>query len=113
MDTNYDRISKEYKRSKLQPWRTHIENYTLFRLVGDVKGKAVIDLACGEGYYTRQLRERGADRVVGVDLSQGMIDLAAAQEARSPLDIEYVVQDVRQLAPPRRFDLAVAGYLLN
>ena len=56
MDTDYDRIAEQYKRAKLQPWRTHIERYTLLRLLVDVRGKTVIDLACGEGYYTRELR---------------------------------------------------------
>jgi toxoflavin synthase len=53
VDTDYDRIAGQYKRAKLQPWRTHIERYTLLRLVGDVAEKAVIDLDCGEGYNTR------------------------------------------------------------
>ena len=38
MTTNYDGIAKEYQASKLQPWRTHIERYTLLRLTGDVRG---------------------------------------------------------------------------
>src|SRR4051794_21135251 len=97
MDTDYDRIAEKYKRAKLQPWRTHIERYTLLRLVGNLAGKAVIDLACGEGYYTRELRRGGAARVVGVDLSQGMIALAEAEEAREPLGIEYRVGDARTL----------------
>jgi hypothetical protein len=25
MDTEYDRIAKQYKRARPQPWRTHIE----------------------------------------------------------------------------------------
>ena len=53
MDTDYDRIAEQYQRARLRPWRTHIERYTPLRLAGDVAGKAVIDLACGEGYYTR------------------------------------------------------------
>jgi SAM-dependent methyltransferase len=113
MGTDYDEIADQYKRAKLQPWRTHIERYTLLRLVGDVAGKAVIDLACGEGYYTRELRRRGAAPVVGVDLSGEMIRLAQAEEARQPLGIEYRVGDVRSLDMPGRFDLAFAAYLLN
>ena len=66
MDTDYDRIAEQYKRARPQPWRTHIERYTLLRLSGDVAGKTVIDLACGEGYYARALRQQGAARVVGV-----------------------------------------------
>ena len=88
MGTDYDRIATKYKRAKLQPWRAHLEQYTLLRLAGDLAGKAVIDLACGEGYYTRLLRQAGAARVVGVDLSHEMIGLADAQEALEPLGIE-------------------------
>jgi SAM-dependent methyltransferase len=113
VDTDYDRIAEQYKRAKLQPWRTHIERYTLLRLAGDVAGKAVIDLACGEGYYTRALRAQGAARALGVDLSRGMIELAEAEEARRPLGVEYLVGDVRELAVPGEFDLAFAAYLLN
>jgi SAM-dependent methyltransferase len=113
MDTDYDRIAEKYKQWKLQPWPTHLERYTMLRLAGDVTGKAVIDLACGEGYYTRALRQQGAARVVGVDLSRGMIALAEAEEARRPLGLEYRVGDVRTLEVPGEFDLVFAAYLLN
>ena len=76
MLTDYNPIAEQYKRAKLQPWRSHIEAYTLFALVGDPAGQTVVDLACGEGYYTRLLRQRGASRVIGVDRSPGMIRLA-------------------------------------
>src|SRR6516165_2227898 len=113
MDTDYDKIAEQYKRARLQPWRTHIERYTLLRLAGDVAGKAVIDLACGEGYYTRALRQQGAARVVGVDLSRAMIELAEAEEARRPLGVQYRVGDVRTLEVSGEFDLVFAAYLLN
>lgn len=113
MDTDYDRIAEQYQRARPQPWRTHIERYTLLRLSGDMAGKTVIDLACGEGYYTRALRQQGAARVVGVDLSRAMIGLADAEEARRPLGLEYRVGDVRTLEVPGEFDLAFAAYLLN
>jgi predicted methyltransferase len=32
----------------------------LLRLIGDPTGKAVIDIACGEGFYTRMIRQQGA-----------------------------------------------------
>src|SRR5262249_50052645 len=107
MATNYDTIADEYKRSKLQPWRRFIECFTLFELIGDVRGKAVLDLACGEGFYSRQLKERGAARGPGVDLSEGMIDLARSQEAREPMGIEYIVADAKELRLAEDFDLVV------
>ena len=97
MTTNYDPIAEQYKRSKQQPWRTHIEAFTLMKLIGGVAGQAVIDIACGEGFYTRMIRQRGAAKVTGVDLSRKMIELAAAAEARHQLGIEYVVGDGREL----------------
>jgi ubiquinone/menaquinone biosynthesis C-methylase UbiE len=113
MDTDYDQIAEQYKRAREQPWRTHIERYTLLRLVGDIAGKSVIDLACGEGHYTRVLRQQGAGRIVGVDLSRSMIRLAEDEEARQPLGIEYRVGDVQTLQVHEEFELAFAAYLLN
>ena len=61
-----DPIAEQYKRSKQQPWRADVEAFTLMRLIGDPVGKAVIDVACGEGFYTRMIRQRGAAKVSGV-----------------------------------------------
>ena len=113
MTTNYDAIAEQYRLSKQTPWRSHIECHTLFDIVGDVKGLAVVDIACGEGFYTRLLRHRGAARATGIDLSQGMVDLARRQEAAAPLGIDYRVGDGRALDIAPDYDLAVAGYLLN
>lgn len=113
MKTNYDPIAERYKRTKKQPWRSHVECYTLMQLIGDPTGLSVIDLACGEGFYARLIRERGAAKMTGVDLSAGMIALAREQEASQGLGIEYVVGDARSLKPPGQVDLVVAAYLLN
>ena len=113
MTTNYDPIAEQYKRSKQQPWRTFIECYTLLNLIGDLNGRSVLDVACGEGFYTRLLRQRGGTRVCGVDLSPGMIELARKQEADQQLGIEYIVGDGRELSHDEPFDLVVAAYLLN
>jgi ubiquinone/menaquinone biosynthesis C-methylase UbiE len=111
--TNYDPIAEQYKRSKATPWRKEIECYTLLDMAGRLDGLAVLDVACGEGFYTRLLRHAGAARVTGVDLSDGMVALARKQEAQAPLGIEYHVGDGRALDLPDRYDLVVAGYLLN
>jgi hypothetical protein len=41
MTTNYDPIAEQYKRSKQQPWRTHIEASSLMALIGDPSGKSI------------------------------------------------------------------------
>jgi SAM-dependent methyltransferase len=113
MATDYDAIAAEYKRAKQQPWRFYVERYTLLRLLGDLQGLAAVDLACGEGHYTRELKHRGAARVVGVDSSEGMIRLARREEEYRPLGIEYQVADARAFDGAGSFDLVVASYLLN
>lgn len=113
MTTDYDPIAEQYQRSKQQPWRTYIEAFSLMELIGDPTGLSVLDVACGEGFYTRQIRQRGASRVTGVDLSAGMIELAQRQEAVHQQGIDYVVADARQFAPAEQYDLVVAAYLLN
>jgi 2-polyprenyl-3-methyl-5-hydroxy-6-metoxy-1,4-benzoquinol methylase len=113
MNTDYDRIASEYKLSKLQPWRKLVEAHTFFKLVGDLANQSILDLACGDGFYTRQLKLRGASTVEGVDISKGMIELARASEEEYPLGVNYHIEDVLQLKLNKKYDLITASYLLN
>lgn len=112
MTTDYNKIADQYQKAKEQPWRIRVELFSLMNLIGDLEGKKVIDIACGEGWLTRELRRAGASEVVGVDISEEMIALARRQEAREPLGIEYRVEDARTIGPPEDFDLAVSNWLL-
>src|ERR1700741_4984541 len=47
----------------------------VFSLVGDVRGKTVLDFGCGSGENTFLLVRRGA-RVIGIDISAGLIERA-------------------------------------
>jgi SAM-dependent methyltransferase len=46
-----------------------------FHLLGDVRGKTVLDLGCGDGQNIIPLLERGA-HVIGIDISQDLIAIA-------------------------------------
>lgn len=50
----------------------------MLRLVGDVTGRRVLDLGCGEGRFCRMLSERGAE-TVGIDPTAGMVATASAR----------------------------------
>ena len=41
-----------------------------------VKDATVIDVGCGEGYCARKMVEMGAKKVIGSDISAGMIESA-------------------------------------
>jgi toxoflavin synthase len=113
MASHYDSIAQGYKKSKQLPFRLHIEAYTYFNMLGELEEKSLLDLACGEGFYTRQFKHQGGARVVGVDISEKMIELAKQEEAREPQDIEYILGDAVELGKIGSFDLVVASYLLN
>ena len=101
----YDAIAQEYRRSKSLPFRLHVEAHTLFRLVGDPVGRAVLDVACGEGIYTREVRRRGAAIALGVDLSSEMVRLAEEAERAEPLGCRYLVGDAADLPALGAFDI--------
>lgn len=111
----YDSIANSYKEYKESlPIINHVEKYTYFNIIGnDLVGKSILDLGCGEGFYTRIFKQKGAARVVGIDLSTKMIELATQEEVKKPLGIEYQVGNALELGEIGQFDLVVATYLLN
>src|SRR6266436_7102524 len=64
-------------------------NPAFLALIGDLRGRQVLDAGCGNGYNTRILARSGA-HMTGVDLSTRMIGLAQDEERRAPLGIRYV-----------------------
>jgi SAM-dependent methyltransferase len=75
----------------------------------------VLDLGCGEGYCSRELRRRGATQVHGIDISQGMIEAARLQELEQPLGITYEIGCATNLKQFNNgeIDLVVAVFLFN
>ena len=109
----YDAIAAAYRDSKQLPFRKTIERYTLFEALGDVRGRTVLDLACGEGFYSRLLKMSGAAKVTGVDISLEMIRLATEQERDIPLGCRYVACDAADYEPGEPVDLVLGMYLLH
>jgi ubiquinone/menaquinone biosynthesis C-methylase UbiE len=59
----------------------------VLRLLNLKKGDKVIDVACGQGFFSREFFKAGAI-VTGIDLSPKLIDLA---KERSPKEIRFAV----------------------
>jgi 2-polyprenyl-3-methyl-5-hydroxy-6-metoxy-1,4-benzoquinol methylase len=66
-------------------------------LIGDVAGRRICDLACGQGRVARYLAAKGA-QVVGVDVSAKLLAIARRHEEAAPQGIEYVHADVQRLS---------------
>jgi SAM-dependent methyltransferase len=87
------------------PNRTLLLDPIMLDLCGDVAGKRVLDLGCGEGRFCRMLAERGA-LCTGIDLISEMARIARSRDA-SPN--RYAIAEAARL--PFRdasFDLAVS-----
>ena len=100
--------------ARMAIYHRHCQDPVIFRTLGDVRGKSLLDLACGDGFYTRRFRTQcGADPVMGIDLSPKQIEQAESIEQRERLGIEYKVGDVRALDLRRRFEVVTAIHLLH
>ncbi|MBE0512811.1 class I SAM-dependent methyltransferase [Candidatus Bathyarchaeota archaeon] len=86
----------DFVRKGKDYYRDELNNPATFKLIGDVRGRIVLDLACGEGYNTRILARKGA-KVTGVDFSEKLIELARRQEAKEKLGIQYRVLNAADL----------------
>ncbi len=73
-----------------------IEVPYILKLLGDVRGKRVLDAGCGGGFYSIWLSERGA-KVLGIDSSEEMIHIAKGKASRRMLDAGFMVGNVSDL----------------
>jgi 2-polyprenyl-3-methyl-5-hydroxy-6-metoxy-1,4-benzoquinol methylase len=70
-----------------------------------------LDVGCGSGRYARALAELGLTRVLGVDVSPTMIELARQHTAGVAGDgqrIDFVVSDFERFETDERFDAVLA-----
>lgn len=85
-------------------------------LINEVKNKKVLDVGCAFGTYSVWAKKQGAAEVIGVDLSDKMIDLAN-QYARSQdvSDIKFQVKDASDLSEyaDGYFDLIICSMTIG
>src|SRR5215212_1114275 len=54
----------------------------------DLRGKSVLDVGCNAGFYSIEMKRRGADRVVGIDFDERYLEQARFAAEVSGVDIE-------------------------
>lgn len=62
----------------------------LFRMMGEIQNKNILDLACGQGHVSRVLSKGGA-RVIGVDISAELISFAEIKNQEEKVKMKYFV----------------------
>ena len=74
----------------------------------DLSGKTVLDIGCNGGFYSMEMKRRGADRVVGMDFDDRYLEQARFAADVSGLTIEFrklSVYDVSTLG--ETFDVVI------
>jgi SAM-dependent methyltransferase len=88
-------------------WRNAAEHADLLALLPDAKGRRVLDLGCGAGQLAQHLAAQGAAEVIGVDISERMLELARTHWAHP--HVSYLRTPIeRATFAPGRFDLVLS-----
>jgi SAM-dependent methyltransferase len=95
-------------RSAGMAWtdRTAPEVDRVAKILQPQGNERVLDLACGSGRHSLELRRRGFP-VVGADISPDLIEIARRDAAGEDLDVDFVLSDLRDLDFDSEFDLVL------
>ncbi len=85
-----------YKKLRENPDSANIleEKPALFSLAPDLAGKAVLDLGCGYGENCAEFKRLGASRVVGIDISEKMLEVTKNENT----GIKFIRVDMSDLS---------------
>ena len=77
-------------------------------LLPDLRNKRVLDLGCGFGWHCRYAREQQASSVIGVDISEKM--LQKAREMTDDPNISYIQMAIEDIDfPDAQFDVVISS----
>lgn len=103
LEDGYDRLAPQFD---LTPFRTPDD---VVRLVAELAGDVddAIDICCGTGASLYYLKPHARRRLVGIDLSTGMLEQARAHvaDAEGHVEVELIQADVLDASFHEEFDL--------
>jgi ubiquinone/menaquinone biosynthesis C-methylase UbiE len=107
----FNRAAAAYDDSRLvQSYQRRVQALVV-ECLGIKKGMSVLDLGCGTGWATLEIASKlgGTGKVVGLDLSEGMIGQARKKLAGFRFDnVEFVLQTASSLEYAGCFDCVVS-----
>ncbi|MGB9597724.1 MAG: methyltransferase domain-containing protein [Candidatus Poribacteria bacterium] len=78
----------------------------LERYVNITKDEKILDLCCGNGRHSIELKKLGYD-VIGIDLSEDLLDSARKKAFENNIDLKLIRCDMREIPYRNYFDLVV------
>ncbi len=77
-------------------------------LPADLRGKSVLDIGCNAGFYSFEMKRRGAARVLGIDADPDYIRQAEFAARVTGVDVSFARMSVWEIgALQERFDLVI------
>lgn len=75
-----------------------------------ISDRSILDVGCGPGYYSLAYAKQGAKKVVGIDYSEKMIQLANERLKKESLksNCQFLVNDIMDFNSDFRFDISIA-----
>ncbi len=89
-----------------------IETPILLAMLPDLHGKEILDIGCGMGQHAKQYADMGAASVLGIDISEKMLEYA--REHNSAENITYqrmAMEDIETIG--RSFDLVTSSLVFD
>lgn len=109
----YEDLADEYNaKIDYKPHNAYYDRPNMLKLIGEVKGKSILDAACGPGKYAEILISKGAI-VTGFDISPRMIELA---KERNKSTGSFFIQDLSvpfEKLNDNSFDIIVCALAMN
>jgi cyclopropane fatty-acyl-phospholipid synthase-like methyltransferase len=116
-DTFYDGQRSAFMRAVDERFRADVfERYRItFEELKPLEGATVLDVGCGSGPYLAEAVRRGASRVVGLDMSEQMLDLARSRLAATQRgNVADLVQgEFPQVSLEEVFDYAIVTGVMD
>ncbi|MBU6427090.1 methyltransferase domain-containing protein [Patescibacteria group bacterium] len=106
---NFHLLAKPYQGTDQKPDKHYSILPTVLKLVGDPRGKAVLDVACGSGFFSFPIAAMGATRVIGIDNSEQQLEIA---RCNSVANTEFHLCDIFDGELPSA-DIAVIPFAAN
>jgi SAM-dependent methyltransferase len=107
-------ITEEWiKLAQTNRFKIHFITPFTFQQLGDVAGKAILDIGCGEGGYSRELTKKGAT-VTAVDCAEHAINYCISKAKEEQLNITYHIRnscDLYDIAD-NTFDIVLSSMML-
>lgn len=108
----YDKFGEWYHQYRKSPdnfFNSMVDMPAILRLLGNVRGKSILDAGCGSGIYSRILVRKGA-KVSGIDISKTLIKFAQKEVPKA----EFKVANVMDIPFKKNsFDIVISALVLD